>query len=301
MASGLVKRYGDLLAVDGVDLRVERGDVYGFLGPNGAGKTTLIRMLLGLIRPSEGHARLFGRDPALDTVAALHGVAGFVEAPAFYGYLSGRANLELLAGLDGLGAAQPPIEEVLEAVGLRGREGDRVRGYSHGMKQRLGVAATVLRDPRLVVLVEPTTGLDPPAMRDMRALVRRLTSEGRTVFLSTHLMNEVEELCNRVAVVRRGRIVFEGPLAALLAEASPGRVRLRASDPARAREVIERVPGLSALPGSNGELLLTGSEDALDRFTVALGHEGVAIRALEPERASLEDAFFRLTEDAPPS
>src|SRR3954471_8613756 len=167
---GLVKVYGDIVAVDHVDLTVQEGNVYGYLGPNGAGKTTSLRMMLGLIRPTAGSVRLFGRDP-LAGVAALDGVAGFVEEPRFYPYLTGRRNLELLAAFDG-GQAASRIGEVLDVVELTGRAGDRVGGYSHGMRQRLGIAAALLRAPRLLLLDEPTTGLDPAGMRDMRLLVR---------------------------------------------------------------------------------------------------------------------------------
>src|SRR5262249_11011580 len=159
----------DLVAVDQVDLTVETGDVYGFLGPNGAGKTTTLRMLLGLIRPTEGSVELFGRDPLRDGARALDGVAGFVEGPRFYPYLSGRRNLRLLADLDG-GSARSLVEEVLGVVELRDRGDDKVGGYSHGMRQRLGIAASLLREPRLLLLDEPTTGLDPAGMRDMREL-----------------------------------------------------------------------------------------------------------------------------------
>src|SRR5436190_307047 len=174
---GLLKRYGSIVAVDDVDLTVERGDVFGYLGPNGAGKTTSLRMMLGLIRPTAGHVRLFGRDPQLG-VDALEGVAGFVEAPRFYPYLSGRKNLELLAALDGDGAAAR-IDEVLEVVELAPRARHKVGGYSHGMRQRLGIAAALLRRPRLLILDEPATGLDPAGMRDMRTLIRRLAGDGR--------------------------------------------------------------------------------------------------------------------------
>ena len=213
--TALVKRYGDIVAVDGVDLTVERGDVFGYLGPNGAGKTTLLRILLGLIRPTSGSAKLFGRDPLVDGARALDGVAGFVEGPRFYSYLSGRKNLELLADYDGDGA-RSRIDGVLEIVELRDRAKDRVGGYSHGMRQRLGIAASLLRQPRLLLLDEPTTGLDPAGMRDMRDLVRRLAGEGITILLSSHLLNEVEDLCNRVAIIRKGSIVYDGPLQELL-------------------------------------------------------------------------------------
>ena len=208
---GLVKRYGEIVAVDHVDLTVERGDVFGYLGPNGAGKTTSLRMLLGLIRPTEGSARLFGRDPLEVGARALDGVAGFVEGPRFYPYLSGRKNLRLLGDLDG-GAPASRIDEVLELVELRERAKDKVGGYSHGMRQRLGIAASLLRDPKLLLLDEPTTGLDPAGMRDMRELVKRLASEGITILLSSHILAEVEELCNRVAIIRRGSVIYEGRL-----------------------------------------------------------------------------------------
>ncbi len=199
---GLVKRYGELTAVAGVDLTVNAGDVYGYLGPNGAGKTTSLRMMLGLIRPTEGTVRLFGRDP-MQSVRALEGVAGFVEAPAFYPYLSARRNLELLAAFDG-GGASGRIDQALGTVELTGRASDKVGGYSHGMRQRLGIAAALLREPKLMLLDEPATGLDPGGMRDMRLLITRLAQEGMTVLLSSHLLAEVEELCNRVAIVRSG-------------------------------------------------------------------------------------------------
>ncbi len=178
---GLVKRYGTLTAVGGVDITVNTGDVYGYLGPNGAGKTTSLRMMLGLIRPTAGTVRLFGRDP-LDSVKALDGVAGFVEAPTFYPYLTARRNLELLAAFDG-GGAGSRIDEALQTVELGDRAGDRVGGYSHGMRQRLGIAAALLRNPKLLLLDEPATGLDPAGMRDMRLLIRRLADQGMTVVL----------------------------------------------------------------------------------------------------------------------
>src|SRR6266576_3597282 len=242
-AEGLVKRYGEIVAVDHVDLTVQTGDVYGYLGPNGAGKTTSLRMLLGLIRPTEGDAKLFGRNPLHDGARALEGVAGFVEAPRFYPYLTGRKNLELLAAFDG-GGASGRVNEALETVELSDRAKDKVGGYSHGMRQRLGIAAALLRDPRLLLLDEPTTGLDPPGMRDMRELVRRLAGEGLTILLSSHLLYEVEELCNRVAIIRKGSIIYQGELSDLLATAASG-YRLRAVDPERARTALLAQPGVA--------------------------------------------------------
>jgi ABC-2 type transport system ATP-binding protein len=296
LARGLVKRYGDLVAVDHVDLTVEHGDVFGYLGPNGAGKTTSLRMLLGLIRPSEGKAELFGRDPLREGARALDGVAGFVEGPAFYPYLSARRNLELLADYDD--GPRTRIDEVLELVELRDRAGDRVGGYSHGMKQRLGIAASLLRSPRLLLLDEPTTGLDPAGMRDMRRLVRRLAGEGITILLSSHLLYEVEELCNRVAIVRRGRVVYEGSLAELKAGAATG-YALRAVDLETARRVAASVAGIADIETGDGELRFAAAEDAVAMLTVALGRAGVGFTALVPHTASLEELFLDLTEGEP--
>jgi ABC-2 type transport system ATP-binding protein len=294
LARGLVKRYGEIVAVDHVDLTVEPGDVFGYLGPNGAGKTTSLRMLLGLIRPTEGSARLFGRDPLHDGAAALEGVAGFVEGPRFYPYLSGRKNLRLLADFDGDGAAGR-IDEVLELVELRDRAKDHVGGYSHGMRQRLGIAASLLRRPRLLLLDEPATGLDPAGMRDMRALIKRLAGEGITVLLSSHLLSEVEELCNRVAIIRSGRIVYEGELGTLLATAAGG-YRLRATDPERARAVAGAHPGISLLASANGDIRFGADDGAVAALSVALGQAQIGITALVPETPSLEELFLRLTE-----
>ncbi len=290
---GLVKRYGEIVAVDGVDLTVERGDVFGYLGPNGAGKTTSLRMLLGLIRPTAGDARLFGRDPLVDGAKALEGVAGFVEGPRFYPYLSGRRNLELLADYDGDGA-RSRIDEVLEVVELRDRAKDRVGGYSHGMRQRLGIASALLRRPQLLLLDEPTTGLDPAGMRDMRDLVRRLAGEGITILLSSHLLNEVEELCNRVAIIRKGRIVYEGGLGDLLATATTG-YRLRATEPERARTVLLAQQGIDGVVLTDSELRFAADEETVARAAITLGQARIGITALVPETASLEELFLGLT------
>ena len=292
-ARGLVKRYGELVAVDGVDLTVERGDVFGYLGPNGAGKTTSLRMLLGLIRPTEGTARLFGRDPIVDGARALDGVAGFVEGPRFYPYMSGRKNLRLLADLDG-GASNTRIEEVLDVVELRDRGKDRVGGYSHGMRQRLGIAASLLRDPKLLLLDEPTTGLDPAGMRDMRQLVKRLAEEGITILLSSHILAEVEELCNRVAIIRRGTIIYEGLLQELLRSAG-GSYRLSTTDAERARALL-LARGFEGVLLVGGELRFQADVASIETATVALGEAGIGISALVPHTATLEELFLDMTE-----
>ncbi len=291
---GLVKRYGDLTAVAGVDVTVQAGDVYGYLGPNGAGKTTSLRMMLGLIRPTAGTVRLFGRDP-WQTVRALDGVAGFVEAPTFYPYLSGRRNLELLAAFDGDGAAGR-IDEALERVELSERAGDRVGGYSHGMRQRLGIAAALLRNPRLLLLDEPGTGLDPAGMRDMRVLVRRLAEQGMTIVLSSHLLAEVEELCNRVAIVQTGRMVYEGEIAALKRSAGAS-YALSSTDDARALGVCRAQRGIDDVRIQHGGVWFTADNDqAVAALSRALVESGALIRSLTPQTATLEQLFFSLTE-----
>jgi ABC-2 type transport system ATP-binding protein len=291
-ARALRKSYGAIEAVAGVDVTVQPGDVYGYLGPNGAGKTTSLRMMLGLIQPTSGQVRLFGRDPVLDPVAALEGVAGFVEDPAFYPYLSGRANLELLAALDGGGGER--IDEVLDVVELRGRAGDRVRGYSHGMRQRLGLAAALLRRPRLLVLDEPTTGLDPAGIRDMRAQVRRLAAEGITVLLSSHLMGEVEALCNRVAILAAGRVRYEGGLAEVLAR-SNSRHRLETTDPARALELCRAADGVHDVHADGAAVVFSADRDAVAALTLWLAQAGIGIHVLAPT-GGLEELFFDLTD-----
>jgi ABC-2 type transport system ATP-binding protein len=279
--------------VDGVDLTVEEGDVYGYLGPNGAGKTTTLRMMLGLIRRDGGSVRLFGRDPAAG-VEALRDVAGFVEAPTFYPYLTGRENLEFLGSLDG-GVERRQVDEVLDRVDLLDRSGDRVGTYSLGMRQRLGIAASLMRSPKLLVLDEPANGLDPAGMRDLRTLIARLPQLGVTVLYSSHLLSEVEEVCTRVAIVNGGKISFEGALDELRASFDAP-YRIETGD-------LERTRAAAAASGAHvtridGEaLLLDATPETMDRLTVALGRVGIPIRSLSRERRTLEDLFFQLTEE----
>jgi ABC-2 type transport system ATP-binding protein len=293
-ARGLVKRYDDVLAVDHIDLNVHAGDVYGFLGPNGAGKTTTLRMALGLIAPSAGSVELFGRDPLRDGARALQGVAGFVEAPRFYPYLSARKNLELLAALDGAGAREL-IDEVLDTVELAPRAKHRVGGYSHGMRQRLGIAAALLRRPRLLILDEPATGLDPAGMRDMRLLIQRLAGDGITVLLSSHQLPEVQELCDRVAIVDTGRVVYEGALADLRRQGGAG-YRLRTTDDAQALGILRELPEIENAHAGEHALAFDADEHATGGVSLALARAGIGVLALTPELATLEDLFFRLTE-----
>ena len=291
---GLVKRYDKLTAVAGVDITVNVGDVYGYLGPNGAGKTTSLRMMLGLIRPTEGTVRLFGRDP-METVRALEGVAGFVEAPTFYPYLTARRNLELLAAFDGYDA-RLRIDEALDTVELSDRANDKVGGYSHGMRQRLGIAAALLRDPALLLLDEPATGLDPAGMRDMRVLIHRLAGQGMTVVLSSHLLAEVEEVCNRVAIVRTGKIVYEGEIAEL--KRGAGTIyRLTTTDDECALAVCRAQPGIDDVHTEHGRIAFkAANEAAVAELSQALIEAGALIHVLTPQTVTLEDLFFSLTE-----
>jgi ABC-2 type transport system ATP-binding protein len=294
-ARGLVKRYKEVLAVDHIDLNVDAGDIYGFLGPNGAGKTTTLRMALGLIVPTAGAVELFGRDPMRVGARALEGVAGFVEAPRFYPYLSARKNLELLAALDGDGA-RGRIDEVLDTVELTPRGAHRVGGFSHGMRQRLGIAAALLRRPRLLILDEPATGLDPAGMRDMRLLIQRLAAEGITILLSSHQLPEVQELCDRVAIVESGRVVYEGALADLRRQGGAG-YRLRSTDDARALQIAREQPGIDAALIDEQGLGFQAEESQVGALTLVLAGAGIGILALTPELATLEDLFFRLTDE----
>ncbi len=294
-ARGLVKHYGEIHAVDDVDLTVPGGDVYGLLGPNGAGKTTLMRMLFGLIRPDAGSIELFGRREVAGPVDALRDVAGFVETPRFYGYLSGRANLEILATLDRRDAGGR-ISELLEQVELTDRARSKVREFSYGMVQRLGVAAALMRSPRLLVLDEPTNGLDPAGIRDMRALIKRLASTGITILLSSHNMLEVEEVCQHVAIMRRGRLAFDGPMTELRALAQDVEYRLVTADDARAAEVCRHAAGVTNVRIAADGIRFDSRPEPVERLTARLGEMGIGMRQLELPITALETLFFRLTE-----
>jgi len=298
-ASGLVKRFESTCAVDGVDLVVADGEVRGLLGPNGAGKTTLLRLLLGLLTPDAGQIELLGRDLGAADTVNLDGVAGFVEEPAFYPYLSGRVNLELLAELDRSPQAQARVDEVLERVGLADRAGDRVSGYSTGMRQRLGIAAALLRAPAVLLLDEPTSGLDPAGVREVGVLLRRLAAEGTAVLLSSHLIGSTEDVCDSYTVLRRGRVVWSGSAAQLREQAPGSAYRLQTSDDSRALELARKHPGVEVLrAGEGSELRIAVAAGALDAFVLELGRAGVAVRRLELLLSPLESMFFALTGEA---
>lgn len=292
-ATGLTKRYGSrITAVDALDLNVHRGEVYGLLGPNGAGKTTTLKMLLGLIRPTSGVARVLGEEPG--TPSALARVGALVESPAFYPYLSGRDNLAGMARLSGVHASKSRVEEALEQVGLTSRAGDRFKKYSTGMKQRLGVAAALVKDPELLILDEPTNGLDPKGIAEMRDLIRSLGWGERTVLLSSHMMGEVERICDRVGVIRSGRLVAEGPVAELRGQ---GGLLVKAEPLERAAEVAASIAGVEGVEVEDGMLRLVVDPGRASEIARELVSAGVEVIELRPAQHSLEEAFFQLTEE----
>jgi ABC-2 type transport system ATP-binding protein len=285
----LTKRYGEaIVAVDDLELRVRRGEVYGFLGPNGAGKTTTLWMLLGLVRPTSGRAAVLGVPPGAPE--GLARIGALVETPAFYPYLSGRDNLRVLAGYAGVG--EDRIDAVLDEVRLSARADDRSATYSQGMKQRLGVAAALLKDPELLILDEPTNGLDPAGMAEIRTFIRELGKGQRTVVLSSHLMGEIEQVSDRVGVIRAGSLVAEGTV-----EELRGRAGLRV----RAEPLTEAARLMDALPNVDGvtrvDRLLEVAVDTADAPAInrVLVEAGIAVSELYVQKASLEDVFLELT------
>jgi ABC-type multidrug transport system ATPase subunit len=286
---GLTKRYGGRVAVDGVSMTVRRGEVYGFLDHNGAGKTTTLRMVLGLVRPTAGRATVLGRPAGRPDVTAR--VGALVEGPGFYAYLSGRDNLRSLAHYQHLPRTE--VERVLGLVDLTGRGDDAYKGYSLGMKQRLGVAAALLGDPELVILDEPTNGLDPAGMADMRELVVSLARDGRTVLLSSHLLTEVQEICDRVGVIDHGRLLREAAVADLRGGIT---VRLRATPHDTALAVATRLAGpggVRTLP--DGALGVDLPASAAPDLARALVTAGADVHEVAPSERTLEEVFFEMT------
>jgi ABC-2 type transport system ATP-binding protein len=269
-------------------MSVGKGEVYGFLGPNGAGKTTTLRMLVGLIRPSSGMATVAGHAPG--EPAGLARIGALIESPGFYPYLSGRENLKVVANLAGV--RHKRVDEVLDIVELRSRAGRRFGTYSTGMKQRLGVAAALLKDPELLILDEPTNGLDPQGMAEMRKLIRELGQDGRTVLLSSHLLGEVEQVCDRVGVISKGRLVTESTVQALVGARG---IVVRAEPRDRAAELLMRIFGPGAVSRVDGSFhLKTDPSGSLD-LNRELMAAGVGVSELRPFERSLEEVFFQLT------
>ncbi|HEX8138491.1 MAG TPA: ABC transporter ATP-binding protein [Pyrinomonadaceae bacterium] len=290
----LTKRYGRRLAVDHLSLEVERGDIFGFLGQNGAGKSTTIRMVLGLVRPTQGGVRLLGQDVRRNPLRALRKVGAIIEAPAFYDHFTGWQNLRLLAAMSG-GATQKRIEEVLDIVGLRERAREPVRVYSHGMRQRLGIAQALLPAPEFVILDEPTDGLDPQGIREVRLLIHRLRDELKlTVLLSSHLLYEVEQICNRVAIIDHGRLLYQGTIEKLVATKKT--VKLTVDRPDEAYELLSADPSLTVSRNGTESLYVETADEHIPRVNAMLVERGFLVSELSPQRETLEQVFLRLTE-----
>ncbi len=289
---GLTKRFGALLAVDRVSFRVPRGAVYGFLGPNGSGKTTTLGMLTGLIPPDAGAARIAGRDVAAAPAEALSAAGALVEEPAFYPYLSGRRNLEILARL--MGAPREAVGATLARVGLAEAADQRYRGYSLGMKRRLGLAAALLPDPEVLILDEPTNGLDPAGQLEVRRLLRDFAAAGRSVLVSSHLLHEVQETCTHAAILRKGRVVAEGPMASLLSRGE--RLVVEVDDIPRALAALRDAPGVRGARESDGRLVVDAAPEAAAAVNRRLVEAGLAVSALARESGGLEERFLEITE-----
>ncbi len=292
---GLSKKFKELTAVDNLQLNVYRGDVFGFLGPNGAGKSTTIRMLLSLIKPSKGSIKLFGKELVENRLKILGRIGGIVEKPDFYLYLTAYKNLEILGKLSGCNPDKKRIMEVLELVGLAQRKESKVKTYSHGMKQRLGIAQALLHDPELIILDEPTTGLDPQGIKEIRELIIHLSKDlGKTVFLSSHILKEVEIIANRMIIINKGKTIVEGKVADLLNSQSM-KVSIGIKDSKGVSEIIAESDWKEKFAQEKKDQLVFEIEEneisLLNRFLV---EKGVEIRSIIP-RQSLEDYFLKIT------
>ena len=292
----LSKRFKKRYAVSELNIEVRRGDVYGFLGPNGAGKSTTIRMLLTLINPTSGSISLFGKSVNGHRQEVLKRIGGFVEKPDFYGHLSAYDNLKFIGALYG-GVSKKRIEEVLEIVKLHDRINDKVKTYSHGMKQRLGIAQSLLGNPELVILDEPTSGLDPQGMKEVRNLIRSLSNEHNiSIFLSSHLLTEIELVSNRMAIINKGRLIVQGNVQELLTSGEQY-IQIQASPQNKAEQIIKSLPFVSKIETRNGIILVYASLDYSPRINETLVNNRVNVSAVIPRR-SLEDYFLEMTEGA---
>ena len=304
-ARGITKSFGDVVALDGIDLDVVPGQIHGLVGPNGAGKTTLLGLLLGLAVADGGSLEILGT-PVGRALAAPDGVTGFVDGPGLYPSLTARQNLAALASLRGRDRRTAGIDDVLDQVGLTDVADDRVRGFSLGMRQRLGLAAALLTKPRLLVLDEPSNGLDPAGKKHVHGVLTRLVADGTSVVLSSHRMDDLEALCSEVTILATGRVVFSGPLSKLAAENGELDYRLLTSDPVAARRLAGETAGISVVDDAGVRqdtemLVLRGPVPALDELVTRVVHAGIAVRELAPVVSPLEAAFLALTEQQEPS
>ncbi len=295
----LHKHYGAFHAVDGLNLRVSQGDVYGFLGPNGAGKSTTIRMMLSLIRPTSGTIKLFGLDLHNNRNEILRRIGAIVERPDFYNYLTARRNLELLGRLSGADVSTRSIDHILGIVGLASRASSKVKTFSHGMKQRLGIAQALLHSPDLIVLDEPTTGLDPQGMVDIRDLILELAADHKkTVFLSSHILPEVELTASRMVIINRGKAVVEGAVQDLL-NAGRLKVTIETTEVTRALEIIRATPLTHHIQShTDDKIIMMMERDEIAGIVAHLSAANIPLSAVSPVR-SLEEYFIALTQEAP--
>ena len=287
---GLTKRYGSIVAVDGLSMEVPRGRIFGLLGPNGSGKTTTLSILLGLTTQTSGSFSLFGGGGS--HTDALHRIGAIVETPAFYPYLSGRRNLAYFQGITGKGN-RAELDSLLDTVGLGTRAGDKFHTYSLGMKQRLGLAYALLGDPEILILDEPTNGMDPAGMAEIRDLVRRLGTGGRTVLLSSHLLHEVEAVCDSVAILSRGKLIAQGDVSELVK--SGEQVQLKTTDDAKAKEVLSMVDWVSEVEEEEGYLVASAPSSRSGELTAELSGAGVYVTEMRPRAKSLEQYFLEVT------
>ncbi len=291
----LTKRFKNLTAVDQITFEVQRGEVFGFLGPNGAGKTTTIAMLLGLVRPTAGSAEVLGHDIRRDLSTALRRVGAIVETPAFYPYMSGIDNLRIFARIDG-GDTEAHIPSILEQVGLIKRGKDKVGTYSQGMRQRLGLAAALLGDPELLILDEPTNGLDPAGMQEMRVIIRRLSEEqGKTVFLSSHLLHEIEQVCDRVLILNKGQVIAQGEVKSLLHQAHALKLRIEKAE--EAAEVLSSVDWVQSTSREGDWLHVQASPGRAPELLAALASHSLYPFEVHPVVSTLESVFLDLTNE----
>ncbi len=288
----LTKRYGKRLAVDRLNLTVGKGEVFGFLGPNGAGKTTTIAMLLGLVRPTKGQAIVLGHDVQREPALALRRVGAMIEAPAFYPYLSGADNLRVLARSGGIPAAR--VKEVLETVELSDRARDKVATYSQGMKQRLAIAAALLPDPELIMLDEPTNGLDPAGTVEIRNLIRTLAAGGRTILLCSHLLYEVEQLCNRVAILKEGKLIAAGEVATLLRRGQGVRLRVQ-GNPEPAVHLLRTLPWVSGVTVQEEAIIIDAPVERAAEINALLIRADIVVAEIGANHSSLEEFFLTVT------
>jgi ABC-2 type transport system ATP-binding protein len=291
----LTKRFKNLTAVDEINFTVHKGEVFGFLGPNGAGKTTTIAMLLGLVRPTTGSAELLGYDIRRDLSQALPRVGAIVETPAFYPYMSGIDNLRIFARIDG-GETELRIPKILERVGLKSRGKDKVGTYSLGMRQRLGLGAALLGDPELLILDEPTNGLDPAGMQEMRHLIRTLADEsGKTIFLSSHLLHEVEQVCDRVLILNKGKVIAQGEVSELLCQTH--KIEMRIDSAPEAAKILLALDWVEDVEFDEDILRVTSSPERAPELLAALAHHHHFPFEVRPVVSSLESVFLKLTND----